>query len=100
MKTFHTLFVLGIVISLFSCGNKVEKKTVCEDTACVDTVLVDTVEVEHKVLSRDFLRKWINENHEVRLCAMSSSCLGIGVYGNNGHIICNDLNEKLKKQNT
>lgn len=97
MKTFNALFVLGIVISLFSCGNKVEKQSVCEDTVCVDTVLVDTVEVEDKVLSRDFLRKWINEYHEVRLCAMSSSCLGVGVHANNGHISCKDLNEKLKK---
>lgn len=94
MKIFHALFVLGIVISLFSCGNKSEKPAVCERTDCVDTMLVDTVEVEHKVQSRNFLRKWINEKHEVRLCAMSSSCLGIGVYGSNGYR-CDDLNDKL-----
>lgn len=92
------IILLGIVVTLLYRGNKVGKEDICLDTTCTDTFLVDTVEVEHKVFSRDFLRRWINDKKEVRFCAMSSSCLGIGVYGRNGYSSTVDLNEKLHKK--
>lgn len=99
----HALLAIGIMITSYSCGKKSEKADPTEIATCIDSVvedsmLVDSVEVKHKVLSREFLRKWINKNKEVRFCAMSSTCRGFGVYGRNGFSNTVDIHEKLHKK--
>ena len=78
-----------------SCGNKSSDNSEDIDSCFVDSTEIDSLEIANTVLSRDYLRNWINKKKEVRFCVISSSCRGTFVYGNNGFGPSKDLNEQL-----